>query len=73
VKHAAQPETTRASGFRFFWSAEDQQWVGTSAAYPSLSHLADRPEDALTGIIKLQQSVALDELAELFHEMGLYD
>ena len=52
-------------GFHVFWSPEDQEWVGLSDAFPSMSHLADTPEAALSGIIKLQQSTALDLLAEL--------
>jgi hypothetical protein len=36
-----------------FWSAEDQEWVGTCLSYPSLSYLDKDKEAALKGIIDL--------------------
>jgi len=61
------------SGFRVHWSSEDQEWVGTSEDYPSLSWLADTPEEAITGIIRLSQRTALDEMVRISQELGLYE
>jgi predicted RNase H-like HicB family nuclease len=36
--------------FSVDWSDEDQEFVGTCAEFPSLSHLAATREAALTGI-----------------------
>jgi predicted RNase H-like HicB family nuclease len=35
--------------YRVTWSAEDGEYVGLCAEFPSLSWLADTPENALRG------------------------
>ena len=35
------------------WSEEDNQWVGICSTFPSLSWVADTPEEALKGVIVL--------------------
>lgn len=35
------------------WSEEDQEWVATTAQYPSLSWLGDSPIAALDGLMHL--------------------
>lgn len=35
------------------WSEEDNQWVGICDIFPSLSWVADTPEEALKGVIVL--------------------
>ena len=39
--------------YRVIWSAEDEEYVGLCAEYPSLSWLAPTPEAALKGIRKV--------------------
>lgn len=39
--------------FRTEWSAEDGQHIGLCAQFPSLSWLADTPDEALAGIRKV--------------------
>ncbi len=46
--------------YRVFWSEEDAKWIGTSTEFPSLSHLAAEPADAVTGIRDLIEDVARD-------------
>lgn len=46
--------------YRVIWSEEDGEYVGTVAELPSLSWLAEKPEDALAGIRSLAQEVVLD-------------
>lgn len=48
--------------YRVTWSAEDEEYVGLCAEFPSLSWLADTPEDALQGIRQL--------VSELFSDMA---
>lgn len=48
--------------YRITWSAEDEEYVGLCAEFPSLSWLADTPEDALQGIRQL--------VSELFSDMA---
>jgi hypothetical protein len=59
--------------FHIHWSAEDQEWIGTCDAYPSLSHLAPTPCGALMGIMRLQRDVALDLLVEEAQATGDYE
>lgn len=46
--------------YTVFWSEEDQEFVGTVDAYPSLSWLAPTEQEALDGIQRLAQSVRDD-------------
>lgn len=46
--------------FRISWSSEDQEFVGSCAEFPSLSHLDSTPEKALKGIRQLIADVILD-------------
>jgi len=51
--------------FRAIYSAEDGEWVGLCAQYPSLSWLAPTQADALDGIRRLvaaiEQRLGLDQ------------
>ncbi len=46
--------------YRVTWSSEDEAFVGLCAEFPSLSWLADAPEDALKGIRKVVRSCIKD-------------
>jgi predicted HicB family RNase H-like nuclease len=46
--------------YRVSWSAEDGEHVATCAEFPSLSHLAAEPGDALHGIRDLVNDVVAD-------------
>lgn len=46
--------------FRVTWSAEDEEYVGGCAEFPSLSWLAGTPEDALAGIRSVVGEVVVD-------------
>ena len=46
--------------YRVSWSAEDAEFVGRCAEFPSLSWLAESPEAALKGIIKVVKDVVAD-------------
>lgn len=46
--------------YRVTWSDEDGEFVGLCAEFPSLSWLADAPEDALKGIRKVVRSCIKD-------------
>jgi predicted HicB family RNase H-like nuclease len=46
--------------YRVTWSAEDGEYVGLCAEFPSLSWLADTPENALKGIRKVVKNVLND-------------
>jgi len=46
--------------YRVTWSAEDGEYVGLCAEFPSLSWLADSPEAALRGIRKTVEDVLND-------------
>jgi len=46
--------------YRVTWSAEDEEYVGLCAEFPSLSWLAKSPESALKGIRKTVESVIKD-------------
>ena len=49
--------------YRVTWSAEDEEYVGLCAEFPSLSWLATSPESALKGIRKTVKSVIDDMVA----------
>jgi len=46
--------------YRVTWSEEDQEHVGLCAEFPSLSWLAETPEEALAGIRQLVAQVVVD-------------
>lgn len=46
--------------YRVTWSAEDGEYVGLCAEFPSLSWLASTPEAALTGIRKTVRTAVKD-------------
>lgn len=46
--------------YRVSWSAEDEEFVGTCAEFPSLSWLEENQEEALVGICKLVAEVLED-------------
>jgi predicted HicB family RNase H-like nuclease len=46
--------------YRITWSAEDKEYVGLCAEFPSLSWLAKAPEAALKGIRKVVAEVVAD-------------
>jgi predicted HicB family RNase H-like nuclease len=58
---ATQATTVRDHyAYRVAWSPEDEQYVGTVTEFPSLSHLADTQDEALTGIRDLVAVVVAD-------------
>ncbi len=46
--------------YRVTWSADDDEYVGLSAEFPSLSWLAETPEGALKGIRNVVEDVIAD-------------
>ena len=46
--------------YRVIWSAEDEEYVGQCAEFPSLSWLASTPEAALKGIRKVVAEAVAD-------------
>ena len=46
--------------YRVTWSEDDNEYVGLCAEFPSLSWLADSPENVLKGIQNLVADVLLD-------------
>lgn len=58
-----QPEAEDLHAYAVHWSAEDQEFVATCAAFPSLSWLAPKPDLALLGVRNLVRS-ALADLSE---------
>jgi predicted HicB family RNase H-like nuclease len=50
--------------YRVSWSAEDNEFVGLCAEYPSLSFLAKTQIAALKGIVELVKTVVADMEAE---------
>jgi predicted HicB family RNase H-like nuclease len=46
--------------YRVTWSAEDAEHVGLCVEFPTLSWLAETPEDALAGIRRLARDVVRD-------------
>lgn len=59
-----QPEAQDLYAYAVHWSAEDQEFVGTCAAFPSLSWLAPTPDLALLGVRNLVRSALADLAAE---------
>ena len=53
--------------YRVTWSAEDEEYVGLCSEFPSLSWLADSPNEALRGIRELVAEVVADMQGN--HEM----
>lgn len=51
---------TEHYSYRVFWSPEDGEFVGVCSEFPSLSHLAPGPEEALSGIRELVAFVLED-------------
>lgn len=49
--------------YRTMWSAEDEEYIGLCAEFPSLSHLAESPTAALEGIIELVE-FAVEDMIE---------
>ena len=46
--------------YRVTWSADDDEYVGLCAEFPSLSWLADTPEAALKGVRNIVAEVIKD-------------
>ena len=46
--------------YRVIWSAEDEEYVGLCAEFPSLSWLAPTPETALKGIRRIVADAVAD-------------
>ena len=46
--------------YRVAWSAEDAEYVGLCAEFPSLSWLAPASDDALSGILRLVAECVAD-------------
>ena len=46
--------------YRVTWSAEDNEYIGLCAEFPSLSWLADSPQAALVGILQVVADVLAD-------------
>lgn len=46
--------------YRVFWSDEDEDYVATVAEFPSLSHIANHQQDALSGLVGLVGDVLSD-------------
>jgi predicted HicB family RNase H-like nuclease len=53
------PEHDRYT-YRVTWSGEDEEYVALCAEFPSLSWLADTPEEALQGIRQVVADVVAD-------------
>lgn len=50
--------------YRVTWSEEDGEYVGLCIEFPSLSWLAETPEDALQGIRQLVSELLSDMVAD---------
>ncbi len=46
--------------YRVTWSPEDEEYIGLCVEFPSLSWLAETPEEALSGIRKVVAQVVED-------------
>ncbi len=46
--------------YRVTWSEEDGEHVALCAEFPSLSYLAEKPTNALQGLVKLVGNVVID-------------
>lgn len=53
-------DTVNHYTYRITWSADDEEYVGLCAEFPSLSWLAASPEAALKGIYKVVNQVIKD-------------
>ena len=49
--------------YRVMWSEEDEEYVGLCTEFPSLSWLAESPEEALSGIRQVVADVVADMAA----------
>lgn len=58
------PQAEDLYAYAVHWSAEDQEFVATCTAFPSLSWLAPMPDLALLGVRNLVRSVLSDLAAE---------
>lgn len=63
-KCLGQPEAEDLHTYAVHWSTEDQEFVATCAAFPSLSWLAPTPDLALLGVRNLVRSALADLAAE---------
>ncbi len=59
-----QPEAEDLYAYAVHWSAEDQEFVATCAAFPSLSWLAPKPDLALIGVRNLVRWALADMAAD---------
>jgi len=59
----AQKVDSKLYTYRVSWSAEDEEFVGTCAEFPSLSWLEEDQSEALHGICKLVAEV-IEEMKE---------
>ncbi|MBV8619132.1 MAG: DUF2442 domain-containing protein [Curvibacter sp.] len=59
-----QPEAEDLYTYAVHWSTEDQEFVATCTAFPSLSWLAPTPDLALLGVRNLVRSALADLAAE---------
>ena len=57
-------ESYRYYTYRVTWSAEDREYVGLCAEFPSLSWLAETPGKALAAILALVKDVTSDMQSE---------
>lgn len=53
--------------YRVIWSAEDNEFVGLCAEFPSLSYLAETQSEALSGIANLVKDIIKDMEAGTEH------
>ncbi len=51
--------------YRVFWSAEDEEFVGTCAEFPFLSFVGESPAETLDGILEV-----VDGAIEMLEEEG---
>lgn len=49
--------------YRVLWSEEDKEHVALCAEFPSLSFLAEKPEEALQGLLDTVKDVVADMVA----------
>lgn len=54
------PRESRKYEYSVWWSDEDQEFVGTCLEFPSLSWLDGSRLEALTGIVRVVESVVAD-------------
>ena len=56
--------------YRITWSADDGEYVGLCAEFPSLSWLAPTPDEAFYGIRKLVSEIISDLLKAIDESVG---